>query len=140
MVFVQIIWGTIRFILGLLLSLLGNKNYFTGSLLIKPAGILLCNDLTPNVTIVDGMAASSALPPVFNRKQRFVNGREEFLRDGGLYNNSGINVFNDDYKSEKQEIDKTLWVIYSTTDYFQDDRNIHAWILKKSSFNQASVD
>ncbi|MDA8773668.1 patatin-like phospholipase family protein [Chlamydiia bacterium] len=122
-VFVQIMWGTIRFLLGLLLSLFTDKIFFSGSLLVKPTGLLLCNELTPDMTIVDGIAASSALPPVFNRRQHNINGNEEFLRDGGLYNNSGINVFNDDHNSDKQKIDKTIWVIYSTTDYYQDDKN-----------------
>ena len=42
-IFVQIIWGNIRFLLSLLLSFFTDKELFSGSLSIKPSGYLLCN-------------------------------------------------------------------------------------------------
>ncbi|MDA8773666.1 hypothetical protein N9N03_00870 [Chlamydiia bacterium] len=124
-IFVQIIWGNVRFIISLLLSFFTEKDFFSGSLSIKPSGYLLCSSFSPNMSITDGIMASCSLPGIFNLKCHKINSTtEEYLRDGGLYNNSGLNILGDDKNNAKNNPEKTIWIIYSTVNFYYEDRNM----------------
>ena len=90
--------------------------------------------------IVDGIMASSSLPGIFNLKKHKINHAEMYLRDGGLYNNSGINILGDDQDNPMSCPKKTIWIIYSTVDFHSEDKNTkYMFNHQKSKLNRRRV-